>query len=459
LLLGGIAAIAIAPISAPLASLCTSAVRLAHGLLVGSIAPFSHFAFATFRVPHYADWHVWLYAAYYLPLVGWAILIDRWRPVDTFFAVERAQPGQSASSQTEPAIKRPRRGLRSMLSRHRKAMTCGLALALTVLAVIRPLPLPLGRKLTVHFLDVGQGDSALLEFPQGTTMLVDSGGELRFDSRRKKPEPSGADAAPAVAVAAEPVSDPASDPASDTDDTDFREENFAVGEAVVSRFLWSERRRHLDFALVTHADADHIGGFHEVLQNFAIDDALVGHRAPENSQYRRFSRLAARRHVPVDQLVAGDRFSIDGVQIEVLWPPPPSTLPVTSKNNDSVVLRLIYGSTSILLAGDIEEPAEAALVKSGADLRADLLKVPHHGSKTSSTEAFLDCVRPATAVISVGERSRFGHPHRTVVERYQSRGIRLLQTGRVGMVTAESDGSQVLISTYRRGYETTDEHR
>jgi competence protein ComEC len=107
------------------------------------------------------------------------------------------------------------------------------------------------------------------------------------------------------------------------------------------------------------------------------------------------------------------------------------------------------GAASIVLAGDIEQPAEDSLVKSGADLRADLLKVPHHGSKTSSTEAFIDAVSPRYAVISVGERSRFGHPYPGVINRYRARNVKLYQTGRDGMVTIETDGSAIDISTFR----------
>ena len=134
----------------------------------------------------------------------------------------------------------------------------------------------------------------------------------------------------------------------------------------------------------------------------------------------------------------------------MLWPPAASGDAVTSGNDDSVVLRLVYGSVSVLFAGDIEQAAENSLVASGVDLRADVLKVPHHGSRTSSTEAFVDAVNPGYAVISVGERSRFGHPHPAVVERYRSRSIGLLHTGRDGMVTVATDGKSLKIDTFRR---------
>jgi len=110
----------------------------------------------------------------------------------------------------------------------------------------------------------------------------------------------------------------------------------------------------------------------------------------------------------------------------------------------------VFGSVAVLMAGDIEQPAELDLVRSGIDLRADVLKVPHHGSKTSSTAVFIDKVKPSWAVLSVGERSRFGHPNRDVVERYSERGVTMLQTGRNGTITIETDGATVGVTTYRR---------
>jgi competence protein ComEC len=104
------------------------------------------------------------------------------------------------------------------------------------------------------------------------------------------------------------------------------------------------------------------------------------------------------------------------------------------------VLRLVFGSVAVLLAGDIEQPAEDELVRSGVDLRANVVKVPHHGSRTSSTTAFVDAVRPTFAVLSVGERSRFGHPGPEVVQRYIARGARVFQTGRNGTITVETNG-------------------
>jgi competence protein ComEC len=295
-----------------------------------------------------------------------------------------------------------------------------------LVAVIRPPGNQADGRLTVHFLDVGQGDSAFVVFPHGKTMLVDGGGELRFDGRERGVTQS---------EEVEPV---------------FTDNAFSIGEAVVSRFIWSLGRTRVDYVLATHADADHIGGLWDVVRNMQVGQAIVGHVPTADPEYDRFVDQVRKRRVPLSAVSAGEQFEIDGVAIEVLSPPPAYGSRVTSGNNDSVVLRLRYGSVSILLAGDIEQAAEESLVASGVDLHADLLKVPHHGSRTSSTEAFIDAVNPRYAVISVGERSRFGHPHATVVRRYLAGDVKLLQTGHDGMVTVETDGASIDVETYRR---------
>jgi len=374
-------------------------------------------------VAHYEGWHAIVYALYFVPFAMLAVLMDRWRPIDHVPAVDRT-PKPRAAKRGQSDNKLASRRLRFAPS-----IFCALAMTAALVAVIRPPIIQADGKLTVHFLDVGQGDSALVVFPRGKTMLADGGGDLRFDRRER--DKRGVTQAEEI----EPV---------------FTDNAFSVGEGVVSRFIWSLGRTRVDYVLATHSDADHIGGLSDVVGNFDVGQAIVGHAPEGDAEYDSFVDALRQRRVPLSSVSAGEQFEIDGVTIEVLWPLPASGSPVTSGNNDSVVLRLVYGSVSILLAGDIERAAEASLVASGVDLRADLLKVPHHGSRTSSTEGFINAVNPRYAVVSVGERSRFGHPHEAVVNRYLARNVKPYQTGRDGMVTIETNGSTLDIRTNKK---------
>lgn len=419
LMLSAVGAIAIGAVSIGIADGLVHVVNGAHAVLVNAIVPFIDIPFATFRVAHYEGWHAIIYVMYFLPLAMLAVLLDRWRPVDIILprartiSTERRQVAPSRRSSVAPSL------------------LCALAVASVLIAVIKPPTNESPGKLVVNFLDVGQGDSALIVFPHGRTMLVDGGGEIRFKKGERNTGPG--DWAEA-----------------DTVESDFRDQGFSVGEAVVSRFIWSLGRTRVDYLLATHAHADHIGGLRDVVRNIDVGQAVVGHAPTSDAEFDLFRKAVDRRNIPLSIVKTGEHFDIDGVGIDVLWPPSAQGLPVTSGNDDSIVLRLVYGSISILLAGDIERNAEDSLVAAGANLKADVLKVPHHGSRTSSTEAFVNAVNPRYAVISVGERSRFGHPHAGVVERYKAHGVKLLQTGRDGMVTVETEGTTLSVATFRR---------
>lgn len=441
MMIAGVCAIAIGSFSPWATALLVPVVNAARYLLVNAIVPFSELPLATFRVAHYEGWHSVIYALYFAPLAMLAVLIDHWHPIDRVLPVNRtASPRPPVSPSPRPRLTpSPRPPLspsprlpvspfpRRILS---PSILCALALTCALIAVIRPPVVGSDGKLTIHFLDVGQGDSVLVVFPRGKTMLVDGGGELSF-------------AAPNTVDAQGSMNDTADD------EPIFSDRAFSIGEAVVSRFIWSLGRTRVDYVLATHAHADHIGGLTDVVRNLDVRQAVVGYAVPDEPEFNRFARAAAERRTPLYSVAAGERFEIDGVAIEVLWPPPADGREVTSGNDDSVVLRLVYGSVSILLAGDIEQSAEDSLVRSGANVTADLLKVPHHGSRTSSTEEFIDAVNPSYAVISVGERSRFGHPHPSVVNRYLMREVKLFQTGRDGMVTLETDGTTFDLKTYK----------
>ena len=423
LMVFGCAAIIAGSFSEWLASHFALLCAAAKFMLVNSVTPFLSYSWSTWRAPQYEGWQRIAYAIYYVPLISLSTLLDGWRPLG-----QRHKPSKKSSMRDSAA---ERQALNPGGRRTQFFFASALTFVLMWIVVIRPVEGITRGKLTVYFLDVGQGDSALIVFPQGRTMLVDGGGEITFPHS------------------------PAAAERSATDGLEHRSEGLEthqisrIGETVVSRFLWSLGLRKIDYVLATHSHQDHVGGLFAVLQNFKVGELLIGDSPESGSDYLRLAATAKDRKVPVGKLDAGRRFVLDGIEVDVLWPDGGQARQHINGNNDSLVLRLSYGRESILLAGDIEQSAESAMVRAGAILKADLLKVPHHGSRTSSSNPFLDAVNPAIAIVSVGEPSRFGHPHQEVLSRYSSRGVTLYRTGQSGAVTAETDGNTLTIKTFQ----------
>ncbi len=287
-----------------------------------------------------------------------------------------------------------------------------LALAGAILIAIHPFAPRLNRgRLEVTVLDVGQGDSIFVAFPDGRTMLVDGGG-LAGGSYIGGSRP-GID----------------------------------VGEEVVSPYLWSRGLKRIDVVALTHGHEDHYGGLAAVFRNFDVGEFWVGHDPESSVGYRALLAVVQQRKVPIIHRLRNDNFDWGGVRGQVLWPV--DDAPVKAANNDdSLVMRLEDASETMLLTGDIETPVERKLTSDGDSLSADLLKVPHHGSKTSSTQGLLDAVHPHFAVISVGEDNGFGQPNADVIERIQQEGARVYRTDRDGAVTAISDGNRLTIRSF-----------
>jgi competence protein ComEC len=155
--------------------------------------------------------------------------------------------------------------------------------------------------------------------------------------------------------------------------------------------------------------------------------------------------MLERRRIPIETLVRGDRIAVGGTIVEVLHP---RATDGPSDNNNSLVFRIVYGSRAILFTGDIERPAEIALLMNGHTLASDVVKVAHHGSRTSSIAEFIGASHPQYAIMSVGRRSPFGHPHPDVVARWQAAGATVLTTGEKGMISISTDGRDLDIKRF-----------
>jgi len=177
--------------------------------------------------------------------------------------------------------------------------------------------------------------------------------------------------------------------------------------------------------------------------------ALVARAPSDDAEFLRFAKSAREMNVPVYLVGRGDRLRFGEAALELLWPPDADAdADLPSANNDSIVLRLRLRRRTFLLTGDAEAAAETSLVRAGDDLACDVLKVAHHGSRTSSTQAFVNATRPALAVISVGQDSPHGHPHAEVLARLRDSGALVLTTGASGTITVSTDGEDLKAATF-----------
>jgi competence protein ComEC len=215
---------------------------------------------------------------------------------------------------------------------------------------------------------------------------------------------------------------------------------------VVSPYLWSRSIRRLDAVALSHPHEDHIGGLSAIVDNFRPKELWIGAVA-DTPEWRHLQGTARRRGVRIVRLECGQRFRYGGAGIEVLAPWPDHEPSADAPNDDSLVLRVSYGRRSFLLTGDIERRVERQLVESGTLERTDVLKVAHHGSKTSSTEPFLEQVQPAFAVISDGFENQFRFPNREVLERLDNLHTAVFRTDQDGLVSIRSDGNRIRFET------------
>jgi len=293
-------------------------------------------------------------------------------------------------------------GLATGKARRVATLVTGLSVLLLVeVFAIRAAAVP--GKLRVRALDVGQGDSMLVDLPTGQTMLIDGGGFM-----------------------GSPVD---------------------TGTRVVLPVLQAMRRKRVDIVVLSHPHPDHFGGLASTLPSIEVGefwDTGQGEDHGAGPVYKRMMAGLRERNVPIRQpdTLCGKHL-VGGATIEVLSPCP-GFVPDESANDNSFVIRISHGRRSVLLVGDAEAEAERTLLaRDPTALRADLLKIGHHGSRTSTTPAFLEAVSPGVAFVCSGVRNRYGHPDPGVVQRLKARGVNVARTDRGGDIVWETDGEHV----------------
>jgi competence protein ComEC len=284
----------------------------------------------------------------------------------------------------------------------------GLALAAAVWILFNPAALLAVRgdgALHVTFIDVGQGDAIFIVFPRGKTMVVDAGGLSAASS-------------------------------------------FDIGDRVVAPVIRRAGFRRIDFLALTHGDPDHIGGAGSIRGEFRPREVWEGIPVP------RFEPLTALRLATQASgarwanVYSGDRLVVDGVDVVARHPAAADWERQRVRNDDSMVLELRWRDLSVLLTGDIGRAVERQIAPLIPPARLRVLKIPHHGSLTSSTPEFLAAVRPQIAVVSAGRSNPFGHPVPVVLDRYTSIGAEVFRTDRDGAVTVDSDGYSIDVHTF-----------
>jgi competence protein ComEC len=404
------------------ASLATTPLIMYHFERLPLIAPLANIVVAPFASIAVPSAIIASFTTQTLPFVGsvllslTAVIVQSMYGVIRFFAaIPYAAPYIGAVPLPTVVLAYAALLLLPYSRRHRIARWGGVGGAMIVILWLAwPWLFPAGRgQLLVTFLDVGHGDASVIRFPHGSTMLIDSGGSFR-------------------------------------DDID-------IGARVVAPFLRHIRVYRLDYLVATHPQSDHAKGFSAILRDFAVGQFWDNGEPLRSEWYRALRDAAVQRGIYRDVAAARERATvIDGVHLDLLHPSP-TNHPQTNRrgnredageNNRSLVLKLTYGAVSFLFTGDIEQEAESELLQTGDHLRATVLKVPHHGSLTSSSEPFVRAVDPRIAVVSVQPDSRFGHPHPRVIERYRALGVHVFRTDGHGAITVRTDGQSLSVEPH-----------
>ena len=255
------------------------------------------------------------------------------------------------------------------------------------------------RDTLVSFINVGQGDAILIELPYRRGIyLIDTGGVLRFNQEQWKE----------------------------------RRNEYEVGAQIVVPYLKGKGIAAIDKLIITHADADHVEGAEEVVKEIRVGEIHITPGSLEKNVMKDLLQEARKQQIGIKEQKAGNGWEKGQVQFDYIWPADTTY----EGNNDSLTLFMTYGDFKALFTGDLEEAGEKALIeREGAKIeQIDVLKAGHHGSKTSSSELFIDHTYPSLTIFMAGKDNRYGHPHEEVVNRFISRNLPYVTTGQEGTV-------------------------
>ncbi len=304
----------------------------------------------------------------------------------------------SKSNYSKNRIKNYISYLKYMYSINRKKVHISIILILIILILLNFIP----KKLQINFIDVGQGDSTFIITPQNKTILIDGGGSSTFN----------------------------------------------VGENTLIPYILDKGYTKIDYIFVTHFDTDHVGGIIEVADKLKVENIFISEQIEISENYKELEEIVNRENINMEILRKGDKVNIEkDIYFNILWPEE-KQIEENVLNNNSLVMKMYYKEFSMLFTGDIEKIAEEELIGSVLNKKifeSTVLKVAHHGSKTSTIESFLEAVKPKIALIGVGKNNLFGHPNSDVIARLEEKEVQIFRTDLNGEISLEVYNGEIFI--------------
>lgn len=255
--------------------------------------------------------------------------------------------------------------------------------------------------LLINMVDVSQGDCTLIRY-QSKNILIDGGGSL--------------------------------------------DKNYNVGKSILLPYLLDKKINKIDYLIFSHFDSDHCLGLLFLMQKIKIKNAVIGIQSVNNENLKQFYRVCKQRKINIIVMENGKKLNIKNLKLKALWPDKNDLIGENAINNNSLVLKLEYKKFRILFTGDIEKIAEEKLIKE--DLESDILKAPHHGSNTSTSDNFLEKVNPRYVIIGVGKNNKFKHPSDSTIEKLNKKKIKIFRTDDMGEISIKTNGKKIKFNTF-----------